>query len=390
MKRINEHPIDRLSRELLKDFSVDAPEGAFFAIKDDLRLQSKQRRKQYFFYIAASWLVLLSFGLGYWTRSIHINDADLRIAEANITMKTNIVQRNAIQIAQKTHLAKPLNHLVNISSNQLTVKSLKARSKFVLVTDNQDNTSSEDETTTNAAIQGSVQNGNVIVSKDSLLITNNKILSHIDSLKLFYKYISFTGGESIVDSSFIQNEILASNEPKLLFESGSKSNWTVVGGVAPMMGFDMFGTGQQNLNESRLKSGIVNEPDPTISKSLTVSFATGLSVKRSLGDDWNIRTGLNYNKITESNIDVSYVEIPVISEYKIVNKQLKIYFTNGIGAGIKQSELYPLGMTGFSFLYPLNKLVDFTLEPSYKHVFGKDWTYKADFYGMMAGFSVKF
>jgi hypothetical protein len=381
MKRIHEHSIDRLSRELLKDYSVEAPEGAFFAIKDDLNVQSKQRRKQYFMYIAASWLVLLSFGLGYWTRSIHSVDSVSIASNSKQQINSNLHTHNSFLVAQSSVSKSSVRNArtVNFSDNGSLLKEKETNS----------NNNSISTNISSIAINQPTKQPEIINAKSDTLY--NKVMSHIDSLKFLYKYIAFSSGEPIIDTVTNASPKLVYNEPLLPIETSSKSSWTVGGGVAPMMGFDMFGAGQQNLTASRLKSGLVNDqPEPTLNKSITVSYATGISLKRSLGDNWNIRTGMNYNKITESNVDVSYVEIPVLTEYRLLNKALKIYFTNGFGAGLKQMEIYPLGMTGFSLLYPLNKSIDFNLEPSFKHVFGKEWTYKADYYGMMAGFSVKF
>ena len=123
---------------------------------------------------------------------------------------------------------------------------------------------------------------------------------------------------------------------------------------------------------------------------MSIAFSTGIAVKRSLTEKWNIRTGVNYNKINESNKVISYVEVPLVTEYRLLNKTLKIYFTNGVGAGFKESNIHPIGVSGFSLLYPISKMVNVNLEPSYKHVFGRSWEYKADYYGLLAGLSVTF
>jgi len=385
MKRMNEHTIDRISRELLSNYSEEAPEGAFFAIRDELNVHSKEKRKRFFMYIAASWVVLLSFGMGYLTRSFNsVSDSEF---------KANKTELDQLKI-DNTVAQKKLSILAYLNAN----KDIKSNSKQSKITHQnirlkQGNTLNEKNTIEES---NSTQLSQLTAITNSFSKTSDsteKVLSHIDSLKLIYKFIALSSGLS-KDSASNESIPLVYENPIFPQESPTRHNWTIVGGVTPMMGFDMIGaTPQQEQTVSQLKSGVESptvEQPSTTNKNATVSFSTGISVKRNVSEKWNMRTGMSYNKISESNSDISYIEVPLMCEYRLLNQKVRIYFTNGLGAGFKQTDLYPLGLSGFSFLYPLNKTIDFNLEPSYKHVFGKTWTYKANYYGMMAGFSIKF
>jgi len=374
MKKLNDHIIDRISRELLDDYSVEAPQGAFYSINRELNVHKQERRKRAILYIAASWVVLLSFGLGYLTRTISLPTTNL-----------NAIQKNTKQLL--------LNQKVIASNNQKVTLIKKwennsiANHKYNKTKKQYKNLTVQNTNTVN------LNDANISSFKSISIDSTNKALSHNDSLKLIYKFISLSRG--ITKDSASNNDIaLAYQNPIFPLDepNSSQNNWTITGGIAPMMGFNLSENPSQSQEVSRLKVNItssVQKPEVVV-KNTNILYSTSISIKRSVSDKWNMRSGMSYNKISESNNNVNYIEVPVMCEYRLINKTLKLYFTNGFGAGFKQADIYPLGMSGFSFLYPLAKNIDFNLEPTYKHMFGKSWSYKADYYGMMAGVSVKF
>jgi hypothetical protein len=378
MKKINEHIIDRISRELLENHSVEAPNGAFHAIKRELNLHTQEKRKRTILYIAASWVVLLSFGLGYFTRTLHLPKSELtavHMQQKNIDKKS---MPNAIIATTVTD-----------KSQQSKTKGTKTiRNESPLTKNTISNTRNELTSNENTFVSQLIKTESLNQKLDS----NTKVLSHNDSLKLMYKYISLSSGMA-KDSALNNTIALAYQNPIFpIEEPTSKRNWSITGGVTPMMGFNMTGNNAQSQEASQLKVNIISseqKPEVTV-KNTSVSYSTGIAIKTAISEKWNMRAGMNYNTITESNSNVNYIEVPLMCEYRLINRTLKLFFTNGLGAGFKQADIYPLGMSGFSFLYPLSKKVDFNLEPTYKHMFGKTWSYKADYYGMMAGLSVKF
>ena len=381
MKSEKEHIIDRISRELLEDFSIEAPEGAFYSIKRDLNMRSREKHKRVFLYMAASWAILLSFGLGYMYRSFTIRDS--KTTRNTIAINTNKRESNSSKKIDVTFIDSKRNKdIINSVKEPNNIKTTS------LIKDDKLTRNNNDIPTTNSLAGNLLRLDTKDSTKDSTIV----VLSHNDSLKLIYKFISLCSSGITNDSATNQNSILAYQTPiPALEESSSTRFWTIAGGITPMMGFDLAGNSTQKYETNRLKSNVITSDQQLPStKDISVSYSTGLSVKRNISEKWNIRTGLCYNKISKDNTDISYVEVPLMCEYQLINHTLKLYFTNGFGAGFKQTDIYPLGMSGFCFMYPLNKMVDINLEPTYKHVFGKAWTYKADYYGMMAGFSVKF
>ena len=353
----------------MRNHSEKAPQAGFGTIKEELNAGSKKFNSKIFYYFAASWLLVASFGLGYFTKSMNDTKSEMNALNENTkTVKTEqiaSIDKNQNSPIKKEHFA----------NNELLKKKKKVQFSNKINNSKTVHASSIIATNNFTNIQGIQQT----------VDTNATVLTKTDSLKLIYKYISLSTGESLKDTSHI-NVTLAYETPVFPIESSKSANWSIAAGVAPMMGFDMFGLEQEQA-PSRLKTDA--QPVQN-SNAMHVSYSSGLSIKRSISEKWNMRTGMSYNKIVESNNDISYVELPIISEYRIINKLVRVYFTNGVGAGFKQADLYPMGLTGFSILYPLSKSIDMNFEPSYKHMFGKSWNYKADYYGMMAGFSVKF
>jgi len=435
MKKLHDHTVDKLSRNLLLDYSEEAPVAAFDSILSGLQNKKKEKRKRIILYIAASWAVLISFGLGYVIKSFDNKNANAIAESQNYLESVSIIKDKSnslnVQAIQK-QLKSVNNNLKHVTSYTITVpeksdvidSSLFAMTSTVILKTNfrkNKNTITSDSSNVNyngSSILISNSNINDKHEINNRLNNDSIVLSHNDSLKLMYKYIVMSSSAThSTDSIVLENEIIKNNEAIYLTSNNvKKPNWTVSGGVTSMRGFDIMGSSnpqsssnqdKNNYNYSKDdknvfasigdKGAMVNYnnvdtkvPAKEENNKMSVSFSTGIAVKRTLSNKWNIRTGVNYNKISESNKDISYVEVPLVTEYRLLNKTLKIYFTNGVGAGFKESDIHPIGVSGFSLLYPVTKMVNVNLEPSYKHVFGRSWEYKADYYGLLAGLSVTF
>ena len=432
MKKLHDHTVDKLSRDLLHDYSEEAPVGAFDSILIGLQNKKKEKRKRIIFYIAASWAVLISFGLGYVIKSFDNKNTNV-IAESKKHLESvSIVKDKSISLnvqAIQKQLKSVNNNLKQISSNTITVpeksdvidSSLFAMTSTVILKTNfrkNKNTITFDSTNVNNNGSSILISNSIINDKYDINTKSNGdsiVLTHNDSLRLLYKYITMSSSATHTsDTAVIENEIIKNNEAIYLASQEIRNDkWTIVGGFTSMRGFDVVGNSNSQSSSNQFKSNNdVSKDDKELianlgnkgevvnnhidvgnsedNNKMSIAFSTGIAVKRSLSEKWNIRTGVNYNKISESNKDISYVEVPLITEYRLLNKTLKIYFTNGVGAGFKESNIHPIGVSGFSLLYPISKMVNVNLEPSYKHVFGRSWEYKADYYGLLAGLSVTF
>lgn len=367
MKNKQEHTIDKITKDLLKDFSVQAPNGAFSSIHESYEYLENKKQRQFYIYFAASWLILIAFGIGYISQSLSFdtqNNAEnkqlkdkynyLSFSKENIKISHPTISENSNKLITTSYYKHCNKQTIISSLKQSKIDNLKQPTSIVEIATKED---------------------------DSISLTK------LDSLKLFYKYITLTGNKELTDSLKKSEEIIAYNEPMPDLIERQNSSWSIIGGVTPMMGFD-FNNNQQIPVESRLKS---NFSEVEIKKEdISVAFSTGLAIKKQIAERWNVRSGLNYNSLNESNVQVNYLEFPVISEYSIVNKKFKVYFTNGIAAGIKQKDFHPVGISGLTFQYPINKTIDLRFEPSYKHIFGNSWIYKSNYYGVMAGLNISF
>lgn len=366
MDRKNEHIIDKIAREFLYNHSEVPPAASFSDIHEKIKDQKKQKRRKIAFAIAASWAIVLAFGLGYLTRSFNTTTT---------IIKTIVVHDGGI------------NHSINKeASNQATMatinnyKTLNKATIFANPKTHNNNNDQKNQHSSNSINARSVN----IQSSDSA-----SLCSETDSLKLFYQYLTLSKQTSDSTNKKTQDQLLAFNDNQDFLNSSNNYNnkWIIGGGISSMLGFNISGTSNE-IPQTRMKTVVVEEPQST--SAVVTSISTGISVKRILNNNWKLRSGLNYNKITEQQKDITYIELPLMFEYTLLNKTVKISFANGLGAGLKQELIHPLGLSSICIQYPINKTIDINLEPSYKHIFGKSWIYKPDYYGVMAGMSISF
>ncbi len=369
MDRKNEHIIDKIARELLYNHSEVPPVASFSDINEKIKDQKKQKRRKIAFAIAASWAIVLAFGLGYLTRSFNTTTIIKTIVVHDGGTNRSINKKTSNQAEMATiNNYKTLNK-TNVLANH------KTHNKNI-----NNNTDKKNQYSSNSINASSVNTQ----SPDS-----TSLCSETDSLKLFYQYLTLSKQTSDSTNKKTQDQLLAFNDNQDFLNSSNNYNnkWIIGGGVSSMLGFNISGTSNE-IPQTRMKTAVVEEPQST--SAVVTSISTGISVKRILNNNWKLRSGLNYNKITDQQKDITYIELPLMCEYTLLNKTVKISFANGLGAGLKQELIHPLGLSSICIQYPINKTIDINLEPSYKHIFGKSWIYKPDYYGVMAGMSISF
>jgi len=410
MTEKNSQLLDSLSRQLLLNHEEEAPPYVYDNIRNTMEQSNKQRRRSYI-YAAASVAVLFSFGMGFLSHELQTSN-DTRIAH-NIAqieaahLKRRTLEKNYEYLALNQHKSNTgktnsvtgnstndtkHNNLVNTSKHNKTPQSANNISlpKHGDKSTEAGTTSGTNFTATEPADSANLQIAYAEPTVDSVAEMNRR-----DSLRLMYKYMSMakvSAVESTINetgNTIAYNESATNNDEATASEKG----WIVGGGFTPMLGQNTDNT-PSPVNASNLKSATTfDEAKPatsTTSNEMSVSYATGISLKKVVANRINIRTGVTYNKLNINEKNIDYVEFPLMCEYKLVNRHLTVSLSNGLAAGLNENNTHPVGLSSISFQYPLSNSLNINLEPTYKHIFGKSWLYNNNFYGVTAGFNYMF
>lgn len=148
----------------------------------------------------------------------------------------------------------------------------------------------------------------------------------------------------------VKNELFAFQEKKQIYSDGSR--WSLGGSFSPDYNF-ANSTPQQNQVNPLGRSLALQDPaeaelEPN---DLVTAFSTGINVAYQMTDRIGLRSGLTYSKRStsspssvtsfgktedfSSDFSVNYVEIPLLMEYSLVNREnFNYYIASGLSANL--------------------------------------------------------
>lgn len=447
MEKEKKHIFDEKIKGILLGYEEDAPVYSYVTFQK--RKDVNGRGSSAIFYAAASVVLLLSFGVGYFTRYAD-TEKDLVMAvrqkallqefrsdfgsffASDPTVYTladgveeDVVRSSyeqASEMPSKAGFDKYSSRVMNSASSKVLAFAESSDKKGSHLDANEDNeeeycdeepntgigllsTLAGDSCNDKVAYGTGVMDANVpegIAIREKVELSDSlHQISLRDSLRLLYKYLSMVKVEeaskkcSEITSDVVVNEYSADR----VLKEARGSSWIVGGEVLSMLGqySEQVGAGempkQKNLKTSKEGVDAVDEELKIVTeekRTTTVTYATSLSVKKIVSNRFIIRSGINFNQLTIAKKQVDYVELPLMVEYKLIDNRLSVSLNNGVCAGFQEENTVPVGVTGVIFQYPLTKKVHVNVEPTYKHIFGDKWGYNSNFYGVTAGLNYMF
>lgn len=371
-----QHPLDKAIKSLIDEYEHTPPHYVWSDIQASLRETKRKRRRTALWYAAASWLIVLSFGTGYYFHQS--NEPTNQFTAQNTQNSTDVIalpQSNNI-VPAKT--SRTLQHQrVSIAQNSiLDIVPLQSGSMNDIVAN------SHNQETAIVAPQPEVTPNNDIAN-------NVDTASKLDTTALILSYLSGGMNQTIDDSS--QSLLLENNLPLYADASNEINNWQFGGGATPLYSFSM-GSSDQEMNggTTQLKDGI-NTAVANDAKTKPSIYTSGMYVKRNISKNVKLRSGFYYNRIINGTTTTNGIEVPMLGELNVIDaKHLQVSVNSGLGAGMESQAWYPYGMGGVTVAVPLSPRLHMNVEPMFKHTFSESTVHNNNFFGVFTGVSYSF
>ncbi len=448
MKKGDQH-IDKLTKQLLSDMEVQAPEGSWDKIATSL---DKKQKKTIPLYKKLEFIAAAVVLIGALISSVFIfNDKEQDLISDNtitsgdstaiISNSTNTISTQIAKEQRVTEIEKPIGIY---AKPKQTHKTKSADSKELMIQ------AEERAKNSIASIQIVPFNKKIDDPSSLLKLYNIKLEENLDSWQASYA-----------------DELLAQKEDKIKLSSNS---WKLGIAYSPTYANSSsnasqekalaadFGSRSQNYIDEKTKTTFTFGVNVSYALSKKVSIQSGLYYQKhqnqissnrllvnsedlnaiqltktssgniNIMNDININTNAGFEYLMENNNAVAeidpnadliqnfaYLEIPMIVSYQLLDSRFDVYLQSGLHTGFVINNSVTISgfnsesigstdninsvifrsMIGISFEYPLSKQLFFNFTPSYKYQLNDlnrsvNFRSKFNFFDLKTGISYRF
>lgn len=287
--------IDRLFEEHLKAYKATTPIYAWDKL--DQQLQNKKAGKSIIIirWVAASVLILLAFGAGFWVATSINKNQDFAVDDKSPIIEN--FKNQSIQddepIIQNPDYVDITNTIEQESNNMNSRESLKNQISNS-ITDLAQNSNSKDQNLTGE--NSAIEHINKMHSKRFIPDLGQPERHYISQVNKI-TFIDFSDKYETTANDFISPEYLYANDfidhPK---KEETKSQWIVGAQIAPIMSY-------RDISTTYTNSGSTNEDNLNNIENNMLAMAGGLDIGYNLSDKWNIQSGVYFSRIGQINSD---------------------------------------------------------------------------------------
>lgn len=292
--------IDLLFKENLQGFKEKPPAYTWNRLDRDLNKEKSGGFISYSRWLAASILILLAFGAGYFYATLKTTNTEGSISGNQPSQVIVPENRDAISVGNKTENVLPNNN-DQIIKNSLIAKNSTQSSAEKQEQSFRNNTSGDiiamdDNVTRNEA--------------DEILITSNNAEKPVsaEDITLQGQNIdnSIAGGDKQPVSTdydeLVQLNSAELNNDLYFYESEKRKNdlskWSVGAMVAPVYSYRDISINYENQPQG---NPVDAEAEFDKSEEALISYAGGIDVNYNLSKHWSIQSGVYYSQIGQVN-----------------------------------------------------------------------------------------
>jgi len=296
----NKKNIDLLFSETLKKFREKPPVYTWDRLEKDLNREKTSSFINYFRWIAASVLILLAFGAGYFYATLNINNTEEIISGNQPSQVIAPSASNQEMINDSAENAVLKNNSQIVPNNQFTKSSLQQVSDQY--SESPGNIITVDKT---------IIDENLIRKSDvEILITSNDIekAKPLEDIAKQEQNINnpikseVEKPVSIDTDEPVQSNNLALNDDLYIYESEKSKNdfpkWSVGAMMAPVYSYRDISINYENQTQA---NPVEAESDFDNSEEALISYGGGIDVNYHLNKRWSIQSGMYYSQVGQVN-----------------------------------------------------------------------------------------
>jgi hypothetical protein len=296
----NKKNIDLLFSETLKKFRERPPAYAWDRLEKDLNREKTSTFINYFRWIAASVLILLAFGAGYFYATLKTNNTEEFISGNQPSQMILPSGSNQEMIDDSSKKVVPKSNSQNVTNNQFTKSTLQpAIDQYVAFPGNY-------------IIVGKTGIDENLIQKsdEEILITSNDIekTEPHEDIALQEQNINnpITGEEKrpvLTDTDEpVQSNPLVLNDDLYIYEPEKSKNdfpkWTVGAMIAPVYSYRDISFNYENQTQA---NPVEAESEFDNSEEALISYGGGIDVNYHLSKRWSIQSGMYYSQVGQVN-----------------------------------------------------------------------------------------
>ncbi len=292
--------IDLLFEEKLKQFRESPPAQTWDRLEKDLNREKSVKLLFYFRLAAASLLILLAFGAGYFYATYQSKPSQ-KISQELLLPKIE---------SDSKHLEKPIdlnNELVNKEETQSTHQNPEATFRSALSSKKQDKI---DQT---IATDNEKKTSDILIAENEVQYpkTLEEIAENTEVIVEENVNAQNAGTEETIalkQDELSKNDVIPDYKPLVLDPNAKvygletaknkEGKWSVGAQVAPVWSYRDISINYQNQSGSNAKEA---ESQLNETEDALLSYAGGIDINYNLSNRWIIQSGMYYSKIGQVN-----------------------------------------------------------------------------------------
>lgn len=289
--------IDLLFESKLKGFRVSPPSYAWDRLVHDMEKEKSNKRFFYFRRIAASLLIFLAFGSGYFYAKYKIHKSPVLSQETLTPLPENISEnqlidntgttdlkietekKESLSVAQNNDndLAKEINRSKQVFEEPTKLSSNQKENNNLLITEN--------------ITQVSLHEPNII-NESNEIVEDTTQVEPTESLKT----IALNQDNSITDELFSMDPDSKVYGMEEL--TTKKSTWAVGAQFAPVISYRDISINYENqaVNTSKEEESMYNDAEEAL-----LTYSGGVKIDYLFSKRWSLQSGLYYSKLGQVN-----------------------------------------------------------------------------------------
>lgn len=341
--------IDDIFNRSLSDYGEDMPDYSWKIIEDQLKKDKKKKIIVFYWIAAASVSIFLSFILGYYSG---FSTKEKKSNLISVYDKKTIGQRNIAETDDgdevKTEIYK--------SEKTFYTKSTEKKSTFY----SDKETEEKDDGIYLSDL--SLDIDDFSVSIDSVII------EHDDNIGIDKKILLKNDLTDIKESDIL-NIDNSHEEINPLIASNDYSRWSLGGQFSS--GFSATNSGIENVGTNQFSAlaplGDNWKEEDNLSNRI-LSYSAGIKTSYSIKKRLDFQSGILITKYEKS---FSNTELPLLLNYKLINKKYHLNTIGGTSLGMisskAQSAMNLQAVIGFEGAYDITKRISINLTPMIKY-----------------------
>ena len=371
-ERVND--IDVFFRDNLYDFEMEVPAGIFGRIEQQVVEKRRRRLTGYFYITAASVAMLIALGTGYFAgiKSTDIESyTNVVSSESTKTKTLKIEENNVIKKESKatyTYEAKT-SKIAKVNKSQLVSISV-ATSKNVAIIQNK-----EEKAVNNISTSKLQTTSNTSFRSSKMFSCNSFTIKHVATIKSKQPEGNAAFAQQQLEKSITSEFKLATWQKKLKIESGSPiSHSNQMAYMAPV------GTSYANVPSNDVYSSTLRSAGANLGSYFLTADKSSASLSAGSPSNNFTSTTTTPSHVEQTNVKVSYLEVPVTGHYQLVKQTVTVSVSGGVStmvpysinsnmgilgngnAGNSNSRNYR-GIIGLSLQLPVYHNLNFSMEP---------------------------